>query len=177
MDITRLTLPPLGLYLHLPWCVQKCPYCDFNSHALRGELPEQEYAAAILKDIPIEAARADQRPLTSIFIGGGTPSLFNASTIGHLLEQLEKHIPFAKDIEITLEANPGTTEATRFRGFLAAGVNRLSIGAQSFNDAHLKALGRIHDGNAAIDAIKTAQSVGFERINVDLMHGLPEQTL
>lgn len=177
MDIARLTLPPLGLYLHLPWCVQKCPYCDFNSHALRGELPEKEYTAAILKDIPIEAERTNGRPLASIFIGGGTPSLFSASAIGHLLEQLEKQIPFANDIEITLEANPGTTEATRFRGFLAAGVNRLSIGVQSFNSAHLQSLGRIHDGDAAIHAIKTAQSVGFKRINVDLMHGLPNQTL
>lgn len=177
MAITPIALPPLGLYLHLPWCVQKCPYCDFNSHALRGELPEQDYAEAILRDLPTEAENANGRVLSSVFIGGGTPSLFSSDTIGRLLEQLERQIPFAKDIEITLEANPGTTEATRFRGFLTAGVNRLSIGVQSFNHAHLKALGRIHDGDAATQAIETAQSVGFNRINVDLMHGLPEQTL
>lgn len=177
MAIGNITPPPLGLYLHLPWCVHKCPYCDFNSHALRGELPEQEYAKAILEDLPSEAERADGRILSSLFIGGGTPSLFSPSTIGRLLEQIEQQIPFARDIEITLEANPGTTEASRFRGFLSAGVNRLSIGVQSFNHAHLKALGRIHDGDAATHAIQTAQSAGFKRINVDLMHGLPEQTL
>lgn len=177
MENTRLTPPPLGLYLHLPWCAQKCPYCDFNSHALRGELPEQAYAAAIIKDARLEAERAHGRQVSTVFIGGGTPSLFSAKTIGYLLEQIAQLIPFEQDAEITLEANPGTTEADRFRGFLDAGVNRLSIGVQSFNAEHLKQLGRIHDGNAATQAIRVAQSVGFERMNVDLMHGLPGQSV
>lgn len=171
-----LTAPPLGLYIHLPWCVQKCPYCDFNSHALRGELPEQAYIAALLKDAGFEAARAGGRPIETLFIGGGTPSLFSAAAIDTLLTGLRQRLTIDPAAEVTLEANPGTLEAGRFEGFLAAGVNRLSIGVQSFRANHLQRLGRIHGGDEARQAISAARDAGFERINVDLMHGLPGQT-
>ncbi|MEX0372935.1 radical SAM family heme chaperone HemW [Spiribacter roseus] len=169
--------PPLGLYVHLPWCVQKCPYCDFNSHALRGELPEADYTAALLRDAGREAADAGGRRIDSVFIGGGTPSLFSAGAIGGLLDGLRERLNLSPTAEITLEANPGTGEAGRFEGFLAAGVNRLSIGVQSFQGHHLERLGRIHGGDEAADAVRAAQRAGFERINVDLMHGLPGQTV
>jgi len=168
--------PPLGLYVHLPWCVQKCPYCDFNSHALRGELPEADYTDALLRDAEREAINADGRRIDSVFIGGGTPSLFSAAAIGTLLDGLRQRLNLSASAEITLEANPGTLEAGRFEGFLAAGVNRLSIGVQSFQRPHLERLGRIHGGDEAVGAITAAQRAGFERINVDLMHGLPGQT-
>ncbi len=173
----RLTPPPLGLYVHLPWCVQKCPYCDFNSHALRGDLPEHDYTGALLKDAMRMAPEVDGRVIQTIFIGGGTPSLFSADAITRLLTGLRGELAIAPDAEITLEANPGTLDAGRFEGFLGAGVNRLSIGVQSFIDAHLQRLGRIHGGHEASAAIKAARAAGFERINVDLMHGLPGQTL
>ncbi len=173
---SKLTLPPLGLYIHLPWCVQKCPYCDFNSHALRGELPEDDYIAALLRDAKVEATAAGERCIETIFIGGGTPSLFSEQAIQRLLEELRTRLTIAPNAEITLEANPGTLEAGRFEGFLSAGINRLSIGVQSFHEQHLRALGRIHGQSEAIAAIEQAQSAGFERINVDLMHGLPGQT-
>lgn len=176
MDVA-LTPPPLGLYIHLPWCVQKCPYCDFNSHALRGELPEDDYIDALLRDAETESADADGRCVETLFIGGGTPSLFRAEAIQRLLEGLRARLTIAPDAEITLEANPGTLEAGRFEGFLAAGINRLSIGVQSFHAQHLKALGRIHGQDEAITAIEQAQTAGFQRINVDLMHGLPGQTV
>jgi oxygen-independent coproporphyrinogen-3 oxidase len=172
-----LTPPPLGLYVHLPWCVQKCPYCDFNSHALRGALPERDYIAALLLDAEREAQVAARRPVETIFIGGGTPSLFSADAIQRLLDGLRERLEIAADAEVTLEANPGRADAERFAGFIRAGVNRLSIGVQSFNDQALHKLGRIHDGNEARQAIKAAQRAGFERINVDLMHGLPSQDL
>ncbi|MEX0431172.1 radical SAM family heme chaperone HemW [Spiribacter insolitus] len=171
-----LTPPPLGLYVHLPWCVQKCPYCDFNSHALRGDLPESDYIGALLRDAEGEAARANGRTVETIFIGGGTPSLFSAEAITRLLRGLGERLPIAANAEITLEANPGTLEAGRFKGFLDAGINRLSIGVQSFDDAHLRRLGRIHGGGEASRAVEAAQRAGFERINLDLMHGLPAQS-
>ena len=127
-----MRLPPLGLYIHIPWCVQKCPYCDFNSHALKSGLPEQEYIAHLLADLEQDARLTGERPVETIFIGGGTPSLFSPESIGHLLTEAQKRVPFAQDIEITLEANPGTIEAARFEGYVAAGVNRFSIGIQSF---------------------------------------------
>lgn len=174
---SHLTAPPLGLYIHLPWCVQKCPYCDFNSHALRGELPENDYIAALLRDAEVEAKAAGDRCIETLFIGGGTPSLFSAQAIQRLLQGLRTRLTIASDAEITLEANPGTLEAGRFEGFLSAGINRLSIGVQSFHPQHLRALGRIHGQTEAVTAIEQAQSAGFKRINVDLMHGLPDQTV
>ncbi len=173
---SRLQLPPLSLYLHVPWCVRKCPYCDFNSHAQQGELPEARYLQALLEDFESELAWVQGRELQSIFIGGGTPSLMSAGFYQQLLTAIGERIPFVDDIEITLEANPGTFEQARFAGFYAAGINRLSIGVQSFDDLSLQALGRIHSGQEAIAAIGQAQRIGFERINLDLMHGLPGQT-
>ncbi|GGF74597.1 radical SAM family heme chaperone HemW [Alteromonas lipolytica] len=169
--------PPLGLYIHIPWCVQKCPYCDFNSHALKGGLPEQEYVAHLLADLEQDARITGDRPVQTIFIGGGTPSLFSPDSIGHLLSEASKRVPFAPDIEITLEANPGTIEAARFNGYVKAGINRFSIGIQSFQAAHLKALGRIHDPAQALFAINQAKQSGVGSFNLDLMHGLPGQSL
>ena len=172
-----MQFPPLGLYIHIPWCVQKCPYCDFNSHALKSGLPEQEYITHLLADLERDARLTGERPVETIFIGGGTPSLFSPESIGHLLTEAQKRVPFAKDIEITLEANPGTIEAARFEGYVAAGVNRFSIGIQSFQARHLTALGRIHDPAQALFAITQAKQSGVKSFNVDLMHGLPDQTL
>ncbi|MGH8442838.1 MAG: radical SAM family heme chaperone HemW [Nevskiaceae bacterium] len=168
---------PLSLYVHFPWCVRKCPYCDFNSHALRGELPESEYVEALVHDLDYELASGEPRPLASIFFGGGTPSLFSAAAIGRLLEQAAKRIAFAPDIEITLEANPGTADAANFRGYRAAGVNRLSIGVQSLDAGALKALGRIHGPDEARRALVLARDAGFDNVNLDLMYALPQQTL
>ena len=170
-----LTLPPLSLYIHIPWCVQKCPYCDFNSHTA-GDIPEDEYTQALINDLDQELDFVQGRPLQSIFFGGGTPSLFSGNAIGRILDAAAKRLNFASDIEITLEANPGTAEQRRFSDYFAAGVNRLSIGVQSFNTQHLKALGRIHDGDEAANAFTMAQRAGFDNINLDLMHGLPEQS-
>ena len=168
---------PLSLYVHIPWCVRKCPYCDFNSHAAGSDLPEAEYVAALLNDLDLDVAAAHGRELQSIFFGGGTPSLFSAQAIDNILRGVERRIPFSRDIEITLEANPGTTEQAKFSGFRSAGVNRLSIGVQSFNPDHLQLLGRIHDRQQAIDAVAQARRAGFDNINLDLMHGLPQQTI
>jgi putative oxygen-independent coproporphyrinogen III oxidase len=170
-------LPPLSLYVHLPWCVRKCPYCDFNSHEGKGELPEQAYVEALIRDLDQDLPRVAGRELTSIFFGGGTPSLFSPAAIGRILRGAQDAIPWSTDIEITLEANPGTVEQTRFEGYRAAGVNRLSIGIQSFNDRHLKRLGRIHGAAEAGRAISAARAAGFENFNLDLMYALPEQTL
>ncbi|EPJ51766.1 MAG: coproporphyrinogen III oxidase [Osedax symbiont Rs2] len=169
------TLPPLALYIHIPWCIRKCPYCDFNSHAVRGEIPEQQYVKALLADLRAEKNAAQGRDISSIFIGGGTPSLFSASAIAEILDGAQQLIPFSRDIEITMEANPGTFERERFAGFKAAGVPRLSIGVQSFNSEHLQLLGRIHSGDEAIKAISAASDIGFAHINIDLMHGLANQ--
>ncbi|MCJ0926610.1 radical SAM family heme chaperone HemW [Acinetobacter lwoffii] len=172
---------PLSLYIHMPWCVRKCPYCDFNSHAVPdGQLLlelEQEYLRALVEDFKTQVSFAQGRQIRSVFIGGGTPSLISAPGYQWLFDQLKAVIPFAEGCEITLEANPGTVEHDPFAGYLQAGINRLSIGVQSFNTEHLKRLGRIHSNEDAISAIGLAREAGFQRINVDLMHGLPEQTL
>jgi len=167
---------PLALYLHFPWCVQKCPYCDFNSHALRGETPEDTYVEALVRDLEHELQDGERRPLASIFMGGGTPSLFSGRAIGRVLEEVGRRLGFAPGIEITLEANPGTADASHFRGYRAAGVNRLSIGVQSLDAAQLKRLGRIHDPGQAVDALRLARAAGFDNINLDLMFALPRQT-
>ena len=168
---------PLSLYLHFPWCVAKCPYCDFNSHALRGELPEDAYCEALLRDLDFELQDAETRPLRSIFMGGGTPSLFSDRALDRLLRALQTRLSFAADIEITLEANPGTADAGHFVGYRAAGINRLSMGVQSLDDAQLKRLGRIHDRAAVFQAYEQARQAGFDNINLDLMYALPEQSL
>ncbi|QJD28896.1 radical SAM family heme chaperone HemW [Methylococcus geothermalis] len=169
--------PPLGLYIHVPWCVRKCPYCDFNSHRFEGILPERDYIAALLQDLSRDARRVPGRTVESVFIGGGTPSLLSPEAIGLLLDGVRARIALAADAEITLEANPGTAESAKFKGFREAGVNRLSIGVQSFDDAKLAALGRIHDGRAAVEAASMAREAGFGNFNLDLMFGLPGQTV
>lgn len=171
------SLPPLALYIHLPWCVKKCPYCDFNSHQAPDMLPETEYVAALLRDLEMELPLIWGRPIISIFIGGGTPSLFSPEALDALFSGLRARLKLLPEIEITLEANPGTVEAGKFREFRALGINRLSIGVQSFQDAQLSALGRIHDGREAIAAAETAHAAGFSDFNLDLMHGLPGQTV
>jgi len=169
-------LPPLSLYVHIPWCVRKCPYCDFNSHEVRGEAPEQEYVQALIADLELALPQIWGRRVYSVFFGGGTPSLFSARAIDQLLTAFRARLNLAADAEITLEANPGTFEAAKFRDYRACGINRLSIGIQSFNPAHLQALGRIHDGDEARRAIGIAQAQ-FDSINLDLMYALPRQTL
>lgn len=171
-----LELPPLSLYVHIPWCVRKCPYCDFNSHESDAKIPENDYLQALFRDLTNDLPWVQNRKIHSIFFGGGTPSLFSANAIEKIIQRAETLIGFEDDIEITLEANPGTAEQQKFADFNAAGVNRLSIGVQSFNNDHLSALGRIHDGDNALKAIEMAQICGFERFNIDLMHGLPNQT-
>ncbi len=168
-------LPPLALYVHIPWCVRKCPYCDFNSHQAKGDVPERAYVEALVTDLELALPDVWGRRVCSIFFGGGTPSLFSAAAIGTLVSAFRARLPLAADCEITLEANPGTFEAEKFRGYREAGVNRLSIGIQSFNPAHLKALGRIHDDGEARRAIEIAKA-SFENINLDLMYALPGQT-
>ena len=172
-------LPPLSLYVHVPWCVRKCPYCDFNSHGIGrdAELPEEDYLAALLDDLAQESALITPRPLHSIFIGGGTPSLMSPDFYARLLAGIDTQIGMTSDIEITMEANPGTFEQERFAGFKAAGVNRLSLGIQSFDDYALQALGRIHSGDDAYTAADRARAAGFDNINLDLMYGLPEQSV
>ena len=172
-----LHLPPLSLYIHIPWCVQKCPYCDFNSHAMKEAIPEQAYIAALLEDLRQDLHFSQGRILHSIFIGGGTPSLMSPAAIKELLEGVQALIPFKDKMEITLEANPGTVEAGRFAGFKDAGVNRISIGIQSFQPEKLARLGRIHDPEQARFAAQEAASVGLNSFNIDLMHGLPDQSL
>ncbi len=167
--------PGPGLYLHLPWCLRKCPYCDFNSHPLAGEVPEQAYVEALLADLEHDLPLLGGRSIASVFIGGGTPSLFSGRAIGRLLEGIASRLPLAGDVEITLEANPGTVDAGRFRDYRGAGVNRLSLGVQSFDDRMLERLGRIHDATQARLAFATARAAGFDNINLDLMFGLPGQ--
>jgi len=176
---TMLKIQPLSLYIHIPWCVEKCPYCDFNSHAVRDVIPEQAYVTALIADLEadIERFQLTNRPLHSIFIGGGTPSLFSAEAIERLLTQVLNRFIHEKDIEITLEANPGTVEADKFIGFFNAGVSRLSIGVQSFASDKLIKLGRIHDSNQAKTAAKLATESGVTSFNLDLMHGLPNQSI
>ncbi len=168
-------LPPLSLYIHVPWCVKKCPYCDFNSHEARGAFPEQDYVAALIRDLEIALPNIWGRKVYTVFFGGGTPSLLSGESIAEILRQVRMLLPLALDAEITLEANPGTVEADKFAAFRDAGVNRLSMGIQSFDDVHLAALGRIHTADEARRAIGIAQQ-NFDNINLDLMYGLPGQT-
>lgn len=172
-----LELPPLSLYIHVPWCIRKCPYCDFNSHEFQGSLPERDYVDALCSDLDSELSRVNGRTLQSIFIGGGTPSLLGADSYARLLDHVAQRIGLNDDAEVTMEANPGTAEAERFAGFRKAGINRLSLGIQSFADQQLSRLGRIHDSEQARRAIGIARDAGFENFNLDLMHGLPEQTV
>jgi putative oxygen-independent coproporphyrinogen III oxidase len=167
---------PLSLYVHIPWCVKKCPYCDFNSHEKNAAFDEENYLKALLLDLETDQQLSGQRTLNSIFFGGGTPSLFSAETIGQVIEHARTLFGF-NDIEITLEANPGTFEQQKFTAFREAGVNRLSIGIQSFNENHLRNLGRIHDSQQAFNAVTTAKQAGFDNINLDLMFGLPQQSI
>jgi putative oxygen-independent coproporphyrinogen III oxidase len=173
--------PPLALYVHMPWCVKKCPYCDFNSHGLRGEPPYARYVETLFADL--DADRVDfgqaltNRPIVSVFFGGGTPSLFSPELIKRFLDGARERLPFVDHCEVTLETNPGTVEHGRFDGYLAAGVNRISFGIQSFDDVKLKRLGRIHSATEAEAAVKSAQDAGYDNINLDLMYALPEQSL
>ncbi len=169
-------LPELSLYVHLPWCVRKCPYCDFNSHELKSPLPEQAYIDALIQDLQSSLPQIWGRPVVSVFIGGGTPSLFSAQSMQRLLSEIRSLVPLIPDAEITMEANPGTFDAERFAGFRDAGVNRLSLGVQSFMDSQLHALGRVHDAEQARRAIAQAKPL-FDRLNIDLMFGLPGQSL
>lgn len=168
----------VSLYIHLPWCLHKCAYCDFNSHAVEvNSLPESDYTQAIIDDLKLASADIRDRPVQSIFIGGGTPSLLSARAIEIILQACMEYTAVSATCEITLETNPGTFEYQKFKDFHAAGINRLSIGAQSFNDVYLQALGRIHDAGNALQAIETAAAIGFDNINIDIMFGLPRQTL
>lgn len=170
--------PPLSLYIHIPWCVQKCPYCDFNSHGQKQQkLPETEYLSHLLDDLAEDAKLIGQREIHSIFIGGGTPSLFSPEAIGKLLAGVKQRVNLSPSAEVTLEANPGTVESERFFGFQQGGVNRISIGVQSFQQDKLQRLGRIHDEQQALNAAAYAKSAKLRSFNLDLMHGLPEQSL
>lgn len=176
-----MTLPPLSLYVHIPWCVRKCPYCDFNSHKADQSLPEQDYVSALLDDLDRDLQWLAQmgipaRPIESIFFGGGTPSLLSIAAYERFFKGLQQRCTLSPNIEITMEANPGTFEAEKFHGYRSLGINRLSIGIQSFNDEHLKILGRIHSGSEALNAIELAKRAGFDNFNLDFMHGLPNQT-
>jgi oxygen-independent coproporphyrinogen-3 oxidase len=169
-------LPPLALYVHLPWCVRKCPYCDFNSHEARGDIPEERYVDALFKDLESALPSVWGRKVVSVFLGGGTPSLFSAQAIDRLLAGIRARLPILPDAEITLEANPGTFERQKFADFFAAGINRLSLGIQSFDPAQLRALGRVHDDEEARRAAEAALMI-FGNVNFDLMYGLPRQTV
>lgn len=177
----QLTPPPLSLYVHIPWCIQKCPYCDFNSHALKADIPEHQYIDALIEDLDCDLERyqlqQNKRPLHSIFIGGGTPSLISPQQIGRLIAAIEKRFTFKRDIEITMEANPGTIEAGRFKEYRKNGVTRISIGVQSFEQQKLKRLGRIHGSEEAVKAANLAHQIGLNSFNLDLMHGLPDQSV
>ena len=169
-------LPPLSLYVHLPWCIKKCPYCDFNSHEATGLMPEQRYIDALVADLEASLPLIWGRTVHSIFIGGGTPSLFSPQAIDRMLGDIRARLKLTADCEITLEANPGTFEKDRFKAFRSAGVNRLSVGVQSFDDTHLKALGRVHNRAQAIAAVEEAAQA-FDTFNLDIMYALPGQTL
>ncbi len=169
-----MSLPPLGLYIHLPWCQRKCPYCDFNSHQA-GDIPEEAYVKALLSDLEQDLPLVGDRVVETLFIGGGTPSLFAPQSIQRLLDGIGSRLELAPDVEATMEANPGSSEAERFAAYRAAGITRLSLGVQSFNDDSLRALGRVHDSEQAHAAVGMAQSAGFDSFNLDLMHGLPDQ--
>lgn len=171
---------PLSLYVHFPWCVRKCPYCDFNSHESKGELPTDDYIEALLADLDRDLATFEMdasMTLGSIFMGGGTPSLFSGDAISKLMERLNQRLTLLEETEVTIEANPGTVDVNNFAAYRAAGLNRLSLGVQSFGNSQLEALGRIHTSNEASAAYHTARDAGFENINIDLMHGLPQQNI
>jgi oxygen-independent coproporphyrinogen-3 oxidase len=168
--------PPLSLYVHVPWCVRKCPYCDFNSHELKTDIPEVDYLAALQADLELALPQIWGRQVVSIFIGGGTPSLLSAGALDQMLSMFRTYLNVLPDAEVTLEANPGTVEAGRFASYAASGVNRISLGIQSFNDDALKALGRIHDGRQAREAINIAQRA-VDRVNLDVMYALPQQSV
>lgn len=170
-------MPPLALYLHLPWCVKKCPYCDFNSHTAGPAIPRERYVKALQRDLRYEAPQAEDRVVSSLFIGGGTPSLFSGAEIGQLLDSVREHFVLADDIEVTMEANPGTVERHNLAGYREAGVNRLSLGAQSFSADALTRLGRIHGPGEITQAVADARAAGFDNLNLDLMFALPGQTL
>lgn len=170
-------LPPLSLYIHIPWCVKKCPYCDFNSHEASADLPEDAYVDALLYDLEQDLPRVWGRRLTSIFIGGGTPSLLSPDAYARLFSGIRARIPFIHDMEITLEANPGTMDSGHFAAYRELGINRLSIGIQSLDDRYLRSLGRIHDAKQALGAIDIARQAGFDNLNLDMMFGLPGQSL
>ena len=175
-----LEQPPLSLYIHIPWCLRKCPYCDFNSHAATSQLPEQEYVSALCRDLDTDLSSlklADFSGFHSVFIGGGTPSLFSARAYEQLLDHIREKVGIERGAEITLEVNPGAAEAEKFRGYRQAGINRLSIGIQSFHTDYLAKLGRIHSGPEAEKAIELALAAGFDNVNLDLMHGLPGQSI
>lgn len=172
-----ISLPPLSLYIHFPWCIQKCPYCDFNSHAVKTGIPETAYIDRLLADLQADLSLlTSTAEIQSIFMGGGTPSLFSPASLGYLLNGIKQQVELAADCELTLEANPGTFESAKFKAFRELGINRLSIGIQSFNDRHLQKLGRVHNAEEAIKAVKIAQNAGFGNLNLDLMFGLPEQS-
>ncbi len=170
-------LPPLSLYIHLPWCVKKCPYCDFNSHTFESGLPEKEYVDALISDLEYQLPGIWGRRIVSVFIGGGTPSLFSVESIKKIMSTVRSHLNCLPNMEVTMEANPGTVEQEKFNGFFAAGINRLSIGVQSFDNKKLQSLGRIHNAAEAINAVTIARKAGFENINLDLMFGLPGQSI
>ncbi|WP_312181944.1 radical SAM family heme chaperone HemW [Pantoea sp. CTOTU46764] len=170
-------LPPLSLYIHIPWCVQKCPYCDFNSHALKGEVPHIEYVQHLLNDLEQDLPLTGGRKVRTIFIGGGTPSLLSSDAMQMLMDGVRARLPLAAEAEITMEANPGTVEADRFSGYQKAGINRISIGVQSFSPQKLERLGRIHGPEEAVRAAQLAEGLGLRSFNLDLMHGLPDQSL
>lgn len=168
---------PLSLYIHIPWCIRKCPYCDFNSHKSPDNLPEQEYVDALIADLATDLGTFPAKEVHSIFIGGGTPSLFSAAAYRQLFAAIQTMLPFAPNIEITMEANPGSVEQQRFTEYRQLGINRLSLGIQSFNARHLKKLGRVHDEKQAHQAIIAARTAGFDNLNLDIMHGLPDQSI
>src|ERR1700688_1338439 len=175
--MSRLPVPPLSLYVHFPWCVRKCPYCDFNSHTLHGALPETDYVDALLSDLAVQAHAAQGRQLQSIFLGGGTPSLFAPEALARLLIGVRQWLGFAADLEVTLEANPGTIERGRFADYRSAGITRVSLGAQSFEPEQLERLGRIHTAADTRRAVDELQAAGLTNFNLDLMYGLPYQTI
>lgn len=168
---------PLSLYIHTPWCIRKCPYCDFNSHAQKGELAEEGYIKTLIQEVQQKLSLVQDRPIISIFIGGGTPSLLKAESYAALFNQLHKYLSIDKQTEITLEANPGTVEQSRFIGYRQAGINRISLGIQSFQNEKLQTLGRVHNAEEAIKAVETAKKVDFDNFNLDLMFGLPQQNI
>jgi putative oxygen-independent coproporphyrinogen III oxidase len=168
---------PLSLYVHFPWCKTKCPYCDFNSHPIKGEIPEEDYLRALIEDLRLDAGLVDGRQISTVFMGGGTPSLFSPSSMQEFLDAANDLIGLDSDAEITMEANPGAVEHSSFKAYRSAGINRISLGVQSFDDKHLKALGRLHDSAAALSAFDEARDAGFDSINIDLMYALPEQSV